>query len=94
MPNQQEIMIKLLGRIAFKKDGVVSIVTFKKSARAQNYIKGYNACDGNHSVIEIARIVGVKSGTLSPILKQWEEEGIVYTIKKSKGKFYKKIFSI
>ena len=90
---QNEIIISLLRRIAFKTDDIRKIVTSKKQ-NPQNYINGYNACDGNHSLSDVARIVGVTPGTLSPILAEWEEIGIIYEVEKPRGKFYKKIFPI
>ena len=90
---QNEVIISLLGRIAFTPDKVRDIVTRKKQ-NPQNYINGYNACDGKHSVSDIARIIGVTPGTISPILAEWEEIGIIYEVEKPKGKFYKKLFPI
>jgi len=90
---QNEIIISLLGRIAFTPDRIREIVTAKKR-NPENYIRGYNACDGKHTLSEIANIVGVTPGTLSPILSEWEEIGIIYEVEKPKGKFYKKIFPI
>jgi len=31
---------------------------------------------------------------LSPVLKDWEEIGIVFEVEKGKGKFYKKLYPI
>lgn len=90
---QNEVIISLLGRIAFTPKKVRDIVTYKKQ-NPQNYIKGYNACDGKHSVSDIAKIVGVTPGTISPILAEWEEIGIIYEVEKPRGKFYKKLFPI
>jgi len=90
---QNEVIISLLGRIAFTPDKVRDIVTHKKQ-NPQNYINGYNACDGKHSVSDIAKIIGVTPGTISPILAGWEEIGIIYEVEKPKGKFYKKLFPI
>lgn len=90
---QNEIIISLLGRMAFTKEEVSKIVTSKKQ-NPEKYIEGYNALNGNRSLSDIARIVGVTPGTLSPILKEWEELGIIYEVEKPKGKFYKKIFPI
>jgi DNA-binding MarR family transcriptional regulator len=73
---QNEIIISLLGRIAFNKEEVREIVTYKKR-NPKKYVEGYNACDGNHSVSELARIIGVTQGTLSPILAEWEDLGII-----------------
>jgi len=91
--HQNEIMISLLGRIAFTKDDIKDIVTHRKQ-NPDNYVKGYNACDGNHTVSEIAKIVGVKQPTLSPMLTDWEVTGIIIEIEKSGGKFYKKLYTI
>jgi hypothetical protein len=91
IPNNQEAILKLLGRIAFKRDDIVKIITFKKGVNSNAYIRGYNACDGTRSLKDIAEIIGVKSNTLSPILKYWEEEGILY---KGEDAKYKKLFPI
>lgn len=90
---QNEVIISLLGRIAFKPEDIRAIVTTRKQ-NPKNYVKGYNSCDGTHSVSELAQIVGVKVGTLSPILAEWVEAGIIYEIERTGGKFYKKLFSI
>jgi len=92
---QNEIIISLLGRIAFNEDKIKEIVVHgKRKELRQGYIKGYNACDGAHTVSELADIIGVTEGTLSPILREWEELGIIYEVEKPKGKFYKKLFPI
>lgn len=90
---QNEIIISLLGRIAFKPDEFRSIVTSKKK-NPDNYVNGYNSCDGSKSVSEIAGIFGVKQNTLSPILSEWEKTRIIYEIEKTGGKFYKRLFTI
>ncbi len=93
---QNNIIIALIGKMAFTREEVLNIViSDKQKARQQKYIDGYNACDGNHSLSEIADIIGVKHSTLSPILQSWEESGIVYPVSSTRtGKFCKKIFPI
>ena len=76
---QNDIIIKLLGRMAFTKEQIQEIVTHKKR-NPENYVKGYNAYDDEKGVKEIAKIIGVKAGKLSPILQDWEEQGIVYKV--------------
>jgi DNA-binding MarR family transcriptional regulator len=90
---QNEVIISLLGRIAFTPEKIQDIVV-KKKQNPQGYITAYNACDGNHNVNELAAIAGVAQGTLSPILQEWEELGIIYESYKPKGRFYKKLFPI
>ena len=90
---QNEIIISLLGRMAFNPERIREIVV-KKKLNPQGYVDGYNACDGNHNVNEIANVVGVKHNTLSPILQEWEELGILFEVEKPKGKFYKKLYPI
>jgi len=93
---QNSAIIALLGKIAFPKEEVRNIVmSGKQQTKKQKYVEGYNACDGKHSVSDVAKIIGVHDSTLSPILQDWEEIGIVYpVIGPRAGKFYKKIFSI
>jgi len=92
---QNEVIISLLGRIAFTPEQVREIVTSKKRENLkQRYINGYNALNGERSVSEIADTIGVTQGTLSPILTQWEELGIIYEIERAGGKFYKRLFPI
>ena len=93
MVKQNEIIISLLGRMAFSKEEVKNIVTYKKR-NTEKYIEGYNACDGNHSVSEIAKIVGVSHQNASVILAEWEDIGIVREVEKRGGKFYKGLFHI
>lgn len=90
---QNEIIISLLGRMAFKKEEIREIVTRKKQ-NPDRYIEGYNSCDGNRTVTELANIVGVKQPTLSPILQEWKELGIILEVERPRGKFYKKLFPI
>jgi DNA-binding MarR family transcriptional regulator len=93
LEKQNEIIISLLGRIAFTPEKIRDIVV-KKKQNPQGYIDAYNACDGNHNVNELATIAGVDQSTLSPILREWEELGIIYEADKPKGKFYKRLFPI
>jgi DNA-binding MarR family transcriptional regulator len=90
---QNEIVISLLGRIAFTPEKIREVVA-KKKQNPQGYINAYNACDGNHNVNELAVVAGVDQSTLSPILREWEELGIIYEVEKPKGKFYRKLFPI
>lgn len=92
-----EEKLKLLGRIAFgpkSEERIRRIITLGKKGRARNYIRGYNACDGERSLKEIAKIIGVTSSTLSPILQRWANIGIVYIIEREGRKFYKKLFPV
>lgn len=93
---QNNIIIALIGKMAFTKEEVLHIVVSQKQkAKQQDYVKGYNACNGSYSVSEIAKIIGVTDGTLSPILQSWEESGIIYPVTSPRaGKLYKKIFPI
>jgi len=90
---QNEIIISLLGRMAFDKDEVRNLVTYKKRNPGK-YIEGYNACDGSHSVSDIAKTVGVSVPTISVILNEWEDTGIIREAEKGGGKFYKNLFQI
>jgi hypothetical protein len=90
---QNEVIISLLGRMAFTPERIKETVT-KKKKNPEKYVDGYNACDGNRNVNELAVIIGVDQSTLSPILQEWAELGIVYEIDKPKGRFYKRLYPI
>lgn len=90
---QNEVMISLLGRMAFTPDVIRKIITTRKR-NPENYIKGYNSCDGKRTLSQIAKVVDVSLGTLSPILSEWCDLGILYEVERPGGRFYKKLFPI
>ncbi len=88
-----EVVITLLGRLVFPPDQLAKMVMKGKRTPAQ-YIKAYNLCDGNHGVTKIAKEIGVSIGTLSPILAEWKDTGIVYEVTKPGGTFYKRLYKL
>lgn len=90
---KDQVMISLLGRIAFPEDKVKEIIIRKKRT-PEAYIRGYNACDGKSTVTEIAKVIGVNQSTLTPILQDWESKGIIYEIDSNKGKTYMKLYPL
>jgi len=88
---QGDVIIGLLGRVVFPPDILRDIIT-KGKKKPDEYLKGYNACDGTRGVTDLAKIVGVSIGTLSPILQNWKDQGIVYEINKPRGTFYKNLY--
>ena len=92
---QNEVIISLLGRLVFNEDKVIELVTANKKENLKiKYIEGYNSCDGKKSQTEIAKVVGVSQSTLSPIINEWVELGIVYEISRANRKYYRKLFPI
>lgn len=91
---QNEVIISLLGRMAFTPEAIVQIV-IKRKKNPEKYVEGYNACDGKKNVNALAAIIGVDQSTLSPILQEWEELGIIYQVLgNSKARFYKRLFPV
>jgi len=88
-----ETMISLLGRLVYPPKELTAIVMWKKR-NPEEYVKAYNLCDGEHTVSQIADAINVSPGTLSPILSEWEELGIIYEVTKKGGKFYKKLYKL
>lgn len=91
---QNEVIISLLGRMAFTPEAIAQIV-IKRKKNPEKYVEGYNACDGRKNVNELAAIIGVDQSTLSPILQEWEELGIIYQVSGNlKARYYKRLFPI
>ncbi len=88
-----ETAIGLLGRLVFPQQKILEIVT-KRKKNPEQYVKAYNLCDGAHGVTEIAKEIGVAQPTLTPILSDWKDRGIVYEITGSGGKFYRKLYKL
>ncbi len=91
---QNDIIISLLGRMVFSPEKIREIITKSKKKDPEKYVLGYNACDGTKNVNDLAEIIGVDQSTLSPILQQWEDLGIIYEVSKQKNKLYKKLYPI
>ncbi|PKK81937.1 MAG: hypothetical protein CVT49_16260 [candidate division Zixibacteria bacterium HGW-Zixibacteria-1] len=90
---ENQVIITLLGRLVFGHDKILEIVTRGKK-NPKKYIQGYNACDGTKNISEIAKVIGVKQPTLTPIIKLWEIEGIIYNVGTDSRPLFKKLFSL
>lgn len=87
---QNEVIIALLARQEEGLRRIREAVTRGKRA-PEAYVRLYNALNGTIGVSECAKIAKVTPGTVSVILKNWEQQGIVYDVG-AKGKpLYKKI---
>ena len=87
------VIIALLGRSIFPEEKIKTIVTRSKRT-PEAYLLGYNACDGRNTVTEIAKVIGVSQPTVTPILKEWENQGIIYEIESLRGKSYMKLYNL
>jgi hypothetical protein len=83
-----QVIISLLAKLAIGEDEIIRIVTSRKR-NPIDYIRGYNSLNGRRTVSEVAEIIGVSIGTLSPILQDWKSKGIVYETRTSSGVFYR-----
>lgn len=88
-----DVLISLLARQYIGETELTQIITLRKR-NPDKYVKGYNALDGTRSVSEVATIIGVAIGTLSPILQEWLVQGLIYEAQRSGGVFYKHLFKI
>jgi hypothetical protein len=61
----------------------------KRNPRA--YLKVYNALDGAIGVTELAKLAGVSQPTMSVVLRNWEEQGIVYNVGTSSKPHYHRL---
>lgn len=90
---QNEIIISLLAQMAIGEEKIKKIVIHGKR-RPKGWVRGYNACDGTKGVNEIAKIVGVKQPTATPILKSWQAAGIIYNMGSPNKPLYMKLLRI
>jgi DNA-binding MarR family transcriptional regulator len=89
----KELIISLLGRIAFKNDELKNMVT-KGSKKPEKMMRAYNLCDGTTSVTEIARRAGVAQPSLTIAVDKWERSGIIFKKKKGQEVLPLRLFEI
>lgn len=84
---QNQVIISLLGRLAFTEEKIRSILT-KNSKRPEQMIKAYNLCDGNLSINQITKkLNGITNVALNSATLRWEENGILINLgERGKGK--------
>jgi DNA-binding MarR family transcriptional regulator len=88
-----EAIIGLIGRQVFPPEQLKAIIM--RGKRTPNkYVKAYNLCDASHGVTDIAQDIDVSIGTLSPILSDWRDMGIIFEVERPGGKFYKKLYKL
>lgn len=90
---QNQIIISLLARMAFGEEEIKKIIIHGKR-KPNNWIKGYNACDGTNGVTKIAKIAGVKSPSATYVLKSWESKGIIFNIGTETKPLYMKLLTL
>ncbi len=91
--SQNEVIIALLARLDDGTTRVRNVVTRGKRDPSA-YARLYNALDGTIGVSECGELAGVTPGTVSPILKTWEQQGIIYDTGTKGRPLYKRILLI
>lgn len=90
---QNELIISLLGRIAFKNDQLKGMV-IKASKKPRQIVRAYNLCDGATTITEIARKAGVAQPSLTQAIDKWEKLGVIFRKKRSKVVLPLRLFEI
>lgn len=78
---QNEFIISLLGRMAFRQDELKKLV-IKGSKKPAAIIKAYNMCNGTRTITEIANHVGITPSAMTQAVDRWEKNGIIFKAKK------------
>lgn len=94
LQNLLEIIISLQAKQVFSNEQLCNIVMKNKHEPAEGYVLAYNLCDGEHTLSQIASEINVSKGTLSPILAEWKNIGIIYEVVQKSGKFYKRLYKL
>jgi len=79
---QNELIISLLGRIAFENDTLKNMIT-KGSKKPAQILEAYNLCDGQTTITQIASKVSIAQPSLTVAIDKWERLGIIF--KKKSG---------
>jgi len=87
------VKIALLARLVWPGESLKAFILAGKKTGAK-YIEGYNACDGQKTVSELARIVGVSQPNMTMILKKWEQKEVVYNVGGKGRPLYKRIMFV
>lgn len=91
---QNEIIISLLGRMAFPEDDIKNLIT-SNSKKPDILLKVYNLCDGNTGLTEIARRASISQPSLTGAINKWVEMGIVIKhVNKSNQVFPQRLYKL
>jgi len=74
---QNELIISLLGRIAFENDELKALIV-KGSKKPAQILKAYNLCDGHTTITKIASRVGIAQPSLTVAIEKWAKLGIIF----------------
>lgn len=81
--NFDEVVVKLLAKIAFSQNEVAEIVAGTKQNKTK-WLTTFNLCDGEKSQKELCEGAGVDKGSLSRAIKIWHQAGIIYYLEDTK----------
>ena len=68
-------LVHLIGRAAIAPDKVREVV-----GSGKKQLKAFNLCDGDHTLIEIAKKAKIDRGNLSRTASRWLRNGIVFWV--------------
>jgi hypothetical protein len=90
-----EAMITLLGRLVYPREKIMEIITKWAKKNPEERVKVYNLCDGEHTGTQIADEMHMDQGSLSELLLDWKNLGIIYeAAKKGRARYYKKLYTV
>ena len=90
---QNEIIISLLGRIAFPNDKLKDNIQ-RGSKKPKEILEAYNLCDGKTAMKEIAKRAGIALGSLSEAVDKWANFGIAFKKKNGNETFPLKLYTV
>ena len=90
---QNEIIISLLGRIAFPNDKLKENIQ-RGSKKPMEILEAYNLCDGNTTITEIAKRAKIAQGSLSEAVDKWASLGIAFKLKSGNETLPLKLYTV
>lgn len=89
----REMIISLLGRIAFPDNKLREIIVFG-ARKPEQMLKVYNLCDGRTTVSDIAKQAKVDQSSVSRAVDRWEEHGIILRIENGSEVLPRRLYRI
>jgi CRISPR/Cas system CSM-associated protein Csm2 small subunit len=89
---QNELIISLLGRIAFNEDKLRELIL--RGSKKKSILNAYNLCDGERKIKEIAKMVNITPEGVGAAVIKWNKLGIVLKYEEGRDVIPMKLYEV